>query len=88
MRSSELTAIRLVEARGVEPLSHDEFTGRDYMLSPGRFVGYGMTPRLESHRLDCMKLSRPDPRSLRIRPYLLMAFIRRSRCLPVNVADS
>ncbi len=45
----------MVEARGVEPLSHDEFTGRDYMLSPGRFVGYGMAPELESHCLVRMK---------------------------------
>jgi len=45
----------MVEARGVEPLSHDRFTGRDYMLSPGRFVGDGMTPELESHCLVRMQ---------------------------------
>ena len=52
--------MKMVEARGVEPLSHDKFTGRDYMLSPGRFVGYGMAPELESHCLVRMKfLGRP-----------------------------
>jgi len=46
---------KMVEARGVEPLSHDEFTGRDYMLSSGGFVSYGMAPELESHCLVRME---------------------------------
>ena len=50
----------MVEARGVEPLSHDKSTGRAYMLSSGRFVGYGMAPELESHCLVRMEfLGRP-----------------------------
>ena len=48
----------MVEAGGVEPPSLIESTSRDYMLSPGYFVGYGMAPELESHCLVRMEFSR------------------------------
>lgn len=61
-------------------------TSRDYMLSPGIFVGYGMAPELDTHCLVRMKFSRLLARGLRLQPCLQMAFNQRSRCPLVNVA--
>ena len=55
------------------------------MLSPEKVFCYAMASELDSRCLVCMRFSRSSARSLRRQPCLQMAFIRHSRCLPVNV---
>ena len=60
-----------MEARGVEPLSHDKFTGRDYMLSPGRVVGSWIAPGRETNRVVSMDYFGGIARCPRAPPNLL-----------------